>query len=87
MGKNNFRPPPKVESNVVRIEPRNPPPDINYKEWDGLTRIAFSRKNKILRSIFKQSTVTAVLEKNYRTYCSLENKVFVKNGICESEVV
>lgn len=35
VGKNNFRPPPKVESSVVRIEPRNPPPSINFKEWDG----------------------------------------------------
>ena len=31
VGKNNFRPPPKVESSVVRIEPRNPPPPINFK--------------------------------------------------------
>ena len=31
VGKNNFRPPPKVESSVVRIEPKNPPPAINYK--------------------------------------------------------
>ena len=39
VGKNNFRPPPKVESSVVRIEPRQPPPVINFKEWEGLTRI------------------------------------------------
>lgn len=25
-----FRPPPKVDSAVIRIEPRNPPPPINY---------------------------------------------------------
>lgn len=31
VGKNNFRPPPKVESSVVRIEPKNPPPPINFK--------------------------------------------------------
>ena len=31
VGKNNFRPPPKVESSVVRLEPRNPPPPINFK--------------------------------------------------------
>lgn len=53
VGKNNFRPPPKVESSVVRIEPKNPPPPINYQEWDGLTRIAFNRKNKQLGSEFK----------------------------------
>jgi 18S rRNA (adenine1779-N6/adenine1780-N6)-dimethyltransferase len=30
VGRNNFRPPPKVESRVVRIEPRNPPPPVNF---------------------------------------------------------
>lgn len=74
VGKNNFRPPPKVESNVVRIEPRNPPPPVDYREWDGLTRIAFVRKNKTLSASFKQSTVLAVLEKNYKIHCSLQNK-------------
>ena len=31
VGKNNFRPPPKVESSVVRIEPKIPPPAINFQ--------------------------------------------------------
>lgn len=75
VGKNNFRPPPKVESNVVRIEPKNPPPPINYQEWDGLTRIAFLRKNKTLSATFKQTTVITLLEKNYKIHCSLNNKV------------
>ncbi|XP_045769578.1 probable dimethyladenosine transferase [Maniola jurtina] len=74
VGKNNFRPPPKVESSVVRIEPRNPPPPINFVEWDGLTRIAFVRKNKTLSAAFKQNTTMAVLDKNYRVHCSLNNK-------------
>ncbi|XP_029038454.1 probable dimethyladenosine transferase [Osmia bicornis bicornis] len=74
VGKNNFRPPPKVESSVVRIEPRNPPPPINYQEWDGLTRIAFVRKNKTLAAAFKQTTVLTMLEKNYKLHCSLNNK-------------
>ncbi|XP_046961670.1 probable dimethyladenosine transferase [Vanessa cardui] len=74
VGKNNFRPPPKVESSVVRIEPRNPPPPINFVEWDGLTRIAFVRKNKTLAAAFKHNTTMAVLDKNYRVHCSLHNK-------------
>ena len=32
VGRNNFRPPPKVDSSVVRIEPRWPPPPINFRE-------------------------------------------------------
>lgn len=75
VGKNNFRPPPKVESNVVRVEPKIPPPPINYQEWDGLTRIAFGRKNKTLAASFKLTTVLSMLEKNYKLHCSLNNKV------------
>lgn len=73
VGKNNFRPPPKVESSVVRIEPKNPPPPINFKEWDGLTRIAFVRKNKTLAAAFMQTTVLLMLEKNYAIHLSLRN--------------
>ncbi|XP_003975091.1 dimethyladenosine transferase [Takifugu rubripes] len=73
VGKNNFRPPPKVESSVVRIEPKNPPPPINFQEWDGLVRIAFVRKNKTLGAAFKSTAVEQLLEKNYRIHCSLHN--------------
>lgn len=73
VGKNNFRPPPKVESSVVRIEPRNPPPPVNFREWDGLTRIAFVRKNKTLGAAFSQTAVLLVLEKNYRIHCSMND--------------
>lgn len=71
-----FRPPPKVDSAVVRIEPINPPPAINYKEWDGILRLAFLRKNKTLTGIFRQKAVLEMVDKNYRTYCSVNNKVF-----------
>lgn len=59
----------------MRIEPRNPPPPISYTEWDGLTRIAFNRKNKTLGSAFRQTSVLTTLEKNYKLHCSLHNKV------------
>ncbi|CAG8480156.1 5036_t:CDS:2 [Diversispora eburnea] len=36
VGKNNFKPPPQVESSVVRIEPLNPPPTVSTKEFDGM---------------------------------------------------
>ena len=66
VSKNNFRPPPKVESSVVRIEPRNPAPDVNFVEWDGLVRTCFLRKNKTLGAIFKLKGVVDVLQKNYK---------------------
>eukprot|EP00188_Purpureofilum_apyrenoidigerum_P000844 Plantae.Rhodophyta-Purpureofilum_apyrenoidigerum.ctg14219.p1 GENE.Plantae.Rhodophyta-Purpureofilum_apyrenoidigerum.ctg14219~~Plantae.Rhodophyta-Purpureofilum_apyrenoidigerum.ctg14219.p1 ORF type:complete len:372 (-),score=80.73 Plantae.Rhodophyta-Purpureofilum_apyrenoidigerum.ctg14219:1000-2055(-) len=73
VGKNNFRPPPKVDSAVVRIEPRNPPPPLNFLEWDGLVRLCFQRKHKMLRSIFKQKSVLRILETNKATFNALKN--------------
>jgi len=73
VSKNSFRPPPKVDSSVVRIEPRNPPPPINFLEWDGLVRLCFCRKNKTLGSIFRTRAVHELLERNYKTYCSLHS--------------
>jgi 18S rRNA (adenine1779-N6/adenine1780-N6)-dimethyltransferase len=77
VGKNNFRPPPKVESSVVRIEPKNPAPPINFREWDGLVRIGFLRKNQTMSALFKHTSVVTVLEKNYRTHASLHNIVCI----------
>nr|XP_056705007.1 probable dimethyladenosine transferase [Euleptes europaea] len=73
VGRNNFKPPPKVESSVVRIEPRNPPPPINFQEWDGLLRIVFVRKNKTLSAVFNSNAVKRLLEQNYQIHCSQNN--------------
>uniref|UniRef100_A0A183E307 rRNA adenine N(6)-methyltransferase n=1 Tax=Gongylonema pulchrum TaxID=637853 RepID=A0A183E307_9BILA len=72
------QPPPKVDSAVVRIDPRNPPPPVNFQEWDSLLRIIFLRKNKTLLSLFKKNQVCESLEKNYRTLCSITNKTIEK---------
>lgn len=50
VNRNNFRPPPKVDSRVVRIELRNPPPPVDFTEWDGMIRVIFNRKHKTLRA-------------------------------------
>lgn len=71
VGRNNFRPPPQVESSVVRIEPKNPPPPIDFREWDGLMHLLFQRKNKTIGSILKHEKVCDLLESNYKTFCSV----------------
>ncbi|KAK9462620.1 S-adenosyl-L-methionine-dependent methyltransferase [Lipomyces oligophaga] len=70
VGKNNFRPPPQVESSVVKIEPKNPRPPISFEEWDGLLRVCFVRKNRTISAGFKSSAVTDILRKNYLASCS-----------------
>ena len=71
VSKNSFRPPPKVDSSVVRLEPLNPPPPINFVEWDGLVRLCFNRKNKTLGAIFRHKPVLKLLDENMRTHRAL----------------
>lgn len=68
VGRNNFKPPPKVESSIVRIEPKNPRPNIDYLEWDGLLRICFIRKNKTLQAAFKHKKILALLHENRQKF-------------------
>ncbi|KAI5364259.1 putative ribosomal RNA adenine methyltransferase KsgA/Erm [Septoria linicola] len=80
VGKGNFNPPPQVESDVVRLSPKNPRPQVSYDEWDGLLRICFVRKNKVLRSEFLGTTsVMDMLTSNYRTFCS-QNGIELDDG-------
>ncbi|KAJ5929330.1 Dimethyladenosine transferase [Penicillium verhagenii] len=83
VGKNNFKPPPLVESSVIRMVPKVPRPQINYEEWDGMLRIAFVRKNKTLRASFLGTTsIVNMLEANYRTWCA-QNDIPVEDGPAE----
>ena len=70
VGKNNFRPAPNVESSVVRIVPKDPPPAVGFGEFDGLGRIVFTRRNKMVRANFGAKGVAAMLEANWRTWCA-----------------
>jgi len=80
VGRNNFRPPPKVDSRVVRIEVKNPPPPVNFVEWDGLVKLAFNRKNKTLRAIFTHKKVVADLETCWKTFAALRQRDAMADG-------
>lgn len=85
VGRNNFKPPPQVESSVVRIEPKTGKdrPSVSWSEWDGLLRVCFVRKNKTLRaSWLGTKEVLAMVERNYRTWCAI-NGVSVDDGPAE----
>lgn len=84
VGKNNFKPPPQVESSVVRLVPKNPRPNISYEEWDGLLRVCFVRKNRTLRAGFLGTvSVLDMLENNYRTWCAT-NDIALEDGPAEA---
>ncbi|KAN0108417.1 rRNA adenine dimethylase [Hyaloscypha variabilis] len=88
VGKNNFRPPPQVESSVVRIEPKlgNERPVVSWDEWDGMLRICFVRKNKTLRaSWLGTKEVLAMVERNYRVWCAMNNVAVDDTVVGEEE--
>ena len=70
VSRNSFRPPPKVDSSVVKMEPVYPQPEIPFEEWDGLVRIIFSRKHKTLAASFKPKSTIEMLNNNYKVFCS-----------------
>ncbi|CAD98641.1 Dim1p-like ERMB/KSGA methylase [Cryptosporidium parvum Iowa II] len=69
-----FNPPPKVNSMVVKFEPKKIPVSVNFREWDGLMRICFSRKKKTIRANFNNSSVLNILENNYKVWSSINQK-------------
>lgn len=87
VNRNNFRPPPKVDSSVVRIEPRNPLPAVNFVEWDGLLRLAFGRKNKTLSAIFRQNSTLSLLEGNYKTAAAVNSSGVIGDDVPSSMMV
>ncbi|KAK8966088.1 hypothetical protein KSP40_PGU000180 [Platanthera guangdongensis] len=54
VSKKEFVPCPKIDSSLVQIQPKLNRPYINLDEWSGFTRTCFSKRNKTIRSIFKQ---------------------------------
>ncbi|KAF4511013.1 hypothetical protein G6O67_002852 [Ophiocordyceps sinensis] len=87
VGRNNFKPPPQVESSVVRIEPKmgKDRPNVSWDEWDGLLRVCFVRKNRTLRaSWLGTKEVLAMVERNYRTWCAM-NGVPVDETLVEDD--
>ncbi|ODQ77331.1 hypothetical protein BABINDRAFT_163590 [Babjeviella inositovora NRRL Y-12698] len=88
VGKNNFRPPPKVESSVVKIEIKNPRPNIDFNEWDGLLRILFVRKNRTVAAGFKSSKILEILENNYKAYLAAqEDAMMTEDNAALSKIV
>lgn len=75
VGKNNFRPPPKVESSVIRLVPKDPPPPIEFNEFDGLGRIIFTRRNKMIHANFMAKGVMEMLESNWKTWAAANEVV------------
>jgi len=83
VSKGSFNPPPEVDSMVVKMVPRDPPIEVNFREWDGLMRICFGRKNKTLRSSFNMAYTVKTLEDNYKTWCVLTGKTPAKGSVKE----
>ncbi|KAH8195063.1 hypothetical protein TruAng_010772 [Truncatella angustata] len=75
----------QVESSVVKIEPKtgHDRPNVSFEEWDGMLRVCFNRRNKTLRSSWLGTKeVLAMIERNYRLFCSM-NDIPLEEGTIE----
>ncbi|GIQ81705.1 ribosomal RNA adenine methyltransferase KsgA/Erm [Kipferlia bialata] len=61
VSRNSFRPPPKVDSSVIMLEPLPPRPNLDVNEWDSFVKTVFNRKHRTLGAIFKNKSVLATL--------------------------
>ena len=71
VSKKNFTPPPQVESSVVRMEPRSDRPNISWDEWDGMLRVCFMRKNRVMNATWTGSKTRAMMEQNWVTWAAI----------------
>ena len=71
VSKKNFTPPPQVESSVVRMEPRTDRPNISWDEWDGMLRVCFMRKNRVMNATWTGGKVRAMVEQNWITWAAI----------------
>ncbi|RHW71783.1 ribosomal RNA adenine dimethylase family protein [Trypanosoma brucei equiperdum] len=78
ISKNSFNPPPKVESSVIRLDPKHPAPSVDFEEWDGLVKHIFNRKNKKVSSIFRTKNTVRTLYDKYCSYQRMEGVNDVK---------
>lgn len=83
VARGSFNPPPEVDSMVVKVVPRDPPIQVDFKEWDGLMRICFSRKRKTLRASFITKANLKTLDENYKTWCALTGEKPSKQSMQE----
>ncbi|KAK4473028.1 hypothetical protein MN116_004222 [Schistosoma mekongi] len=85
ISRNSFRPPPRVDSAVVRIEPRHPLPPVMHSEWDGLLRLVFARKNKTIGANLGGKSIASHLRKTYMETCCTKGLSPTPEAIaCES---
>ncbi|KNH05242.1 ribosomal RNA adenine dimethylase family protein [Perkinsela sp. CCAP 1560/4] len=74
VNRNSFVPPPKVESSVVRLEPKHPAPNIDFQEWDELAKLIFNRKNRKVSSIFSSKRIRATLFQKHLSQSEMNGK-------------
>ncbi|KAL8930832.1 MAG: hypothetical protein Q9208_000373 [Pyrenodesmia sp. 3 TL-2023] len=86
IGRNNFKPPPQVDSSVVKLVPKVPRPRISFEEWDAMLRVCFGRKNRTLRAGWLGGRkVLEWVEGCWRGWCAM-NDIPVDEGEVGMEV-
>lgn len=80
VGRNNFKPPPQVDSAVVRLVPKWPRPGVAFGEWDAMLRVCFGRKHRMLRAGWMGRKVLEWVEGCWREGCAVGGVAVDEDG-------
>ncbi|MDP5169302.1 MAG: 16S rRNA (adenine(1518)-N(6)/adenine(1519)-N(6))-dimethyltransferase RsmA [Bacteroidia bacterium] len=84
-----FRPPPKVQSGVIRLTPTAHPPQIEFSQLKAFVKQAFSQRRKTLRNSLKGFPVVGISDDDPRwamraEQLSIADFVQMAGGTCDS---
>lgn len=80
-----FRPPPKVDSAIIRMYPRGWPEDLDFAQWDAMLRVLFAGKNKTMRSLLTGSKTTVAMLALNRTSPS-PSYSYTPSGVLDTRI-
>jgi 18S rRNA (adenine1779-N6/adenine1780-N6)-dimethyltransferase len=69
-----FYPQSSCKSAILKITPRFPRPNFDFREWDAFMKIVFRERRRCLHAVFSKNYVLSMLENSYKEYC-LINKI------------
>lgn len=69
-----FYPVPPIESALIRLDPRNPPPVFDFEESNALVKTCFIEKKTNLKRAFTRPSIVKLLEINYKSFCSFHQQ-------------
>ena len=70
-----FYPTSSGASTLLKITPRFPKPNVDFREWDAFIRLVFRERKRCLHAVLSKPYVCNMLEHNYKEFCRVNQIV------------